>query len=136
MRLSRVQFTVRRNLVLIGLLAILFACWDSSRSWWTVKPAFNIIFVPIVALVLAVRKPERRSVLLAICGNGIFLLLWFVLRRPPEGMTIGQDYPEYVKDAILMAFTREDSWFSTRIRSLYDWLAFKGTIPDLVSISG
>jgi hypothetical protein len=134
MKFPRVRFRLWRLMIAVGVVAVALACWDSTCSWWTVKPFFNIVFIPVVSVVLALQEPKRRMILAAITLNAFFLLLWFELKRPLEGVVIGGEFPEHVEVIVSFVIHGDFPNFLDRIQYLVDWVTYYGTLLDLVSV--
>ena len=130
MRLPR--FHVRTLMVAVAVVAVSLAMPAPEYSWWRVKPLLNIAFIPLLSMILAMRAPPRRMILVAATLNALFFLFWFHLKRPMEGMVIGIPYPEHIRYYLL------DTGARTILEGMGQFFEFQvsyGTVPDLLSLA-
>jgi hypothetical protein len=127
------QFHLRTLTVAIGIVAALFADLRVNVSWWAVKPALYLVFIPLVSATLAARSPRRGFVVLVAAMNALLLLGWFELRRPEEGFVCGWRNSEHVLDGIqdCCRLSPDDA-----IRAALNWIAWRGTMPDMLCLVG
>ena len=131
MRLPR--FHLKTLMVAVGIIAALLACLRGDISWWAVKPALYLVFIPLVSATLAARSPPRPLIVLVIAINALLLLAWYELRRPTEGFLVGHEDIEYVLDS--MQYWR-NSTPDLRIRRAFGRVVRRGTMPDLLCLIG
>jgi hypothetical protein len=127
------RFHLRTLMVAVGIIAALLMDLRINISWWAVKPALYLIFIPLVSATLAARSPRPRLVVLVGAINALLLLAWYDLRRPTEGILLGGEDVEYVLHIIQDCCC---SLPSLGIRRAFGWVVWRGTMPDLLCLIG
>ncbi len=131
MRLPR--FRLITLMFVVAILAMLLVEFRPSLSWWGVKPLMYFVLIPVVAATLAMRDQHRFVIVLATAVNTLLLLAWYELRRPLEGILIGGEDPEYVRDMLALCY------YTTLYRGMtytFHWVVRKGTFADLLWLMG
>jgi hypothetical protein len=119
-------------MVAVAVFAILFVDLRVNYSWWEIKPLLYLVFIPLVSAAIAMREPRRAALLLATAMNISLLVAWYELRRPFEGVVVGGEYPEFVRDLLVYGWDRElyrHADFAAR------WFYSKGTLTDLLCLT-
>jgi hypothetical protein len=127
------RLSLRTLMIVVAILAILLADLRPSYSWVNFKPILYLLLIPLVSSTLAMRNPHRSVIVVATAVNALLLLAWYELRRPLEGILIGGEYPEFVREVL---FPRYASTPYHQAAFALDWLSSRGTMVDLLCLAG
>jgi len=127
------RFHLRTLMVAVGIIAALLVDLRVNLSWWAVKPALYLVFIPLVSAPLAARSPRRGLVVLVGAINALLLLAWYELRRPTEGILVGGSDTEYVLHLMQDCCHSEPNLGICRV---FGWVVGRGTMPDLLCLIG
>jgi hypothetical protein len=126
-------FHLKTLMVAIGIIAALLMDLRVTLSWWAIKPALYVVFIPLVSTTLAARSPHPRLIVLVAAMNALLLLAWYELRRPTEGVLLGGEDVEYPLHVM------QDCCYpspSLGISRAFGWVVGRGTMPDLLCLMG
>jgi hypothetical protein len=96
MRALRVQFTVRRLMIAVAVVAM--GLWvpgwvrglGSRYTWWEIKPSLNVILFPGLALIVIRTERLRPLVWLTLLLDVFLVSLWVLAGGPhPMSSTTG-----------------------------------------------
>jgi hypothetical protein len=133
----RPRFHLRTLMVAVGIIAALLVDLRVNLSWWAVKPALYLVFIPLVSASLAARIPHRGLVVLVGAINALLLLAWYELRRPTEGILVGGSDTEYVLHLMQdCCYSEPNLGIRRAFGWVVGWVVWRGTMPDLLCLIG